>query len=263
MLTAAERAQLAAFRVPWRRADWLVGRITAKVVVAEAVGQVFPGPWPLSSIEIASHVTGMPYARVAPEGQPLAGFAPGQHLPVSVTISHIHEQALCAATCDGPGGDGRVLALGIDLGVVEPRSRALIEDYFTDEERRFVRDGPEAERELRANLIWCAKEAVLKALGLGLTVDTRELSCRPENGLADRAEWLLAPADAGWQPFQAACSPALLPGGGTIRGIWRAFPGLVGTLASCAAPGRSCESGARPPRLAGPGAAIAPAPGPC
>ena len=107
----------------------------------------------------------------------------------------------------------------------------LVATFFTEDEQRFVRDAPPRERDLRANLIWCAKEAVLKALGFGLTVDTFELSCLPEAGLADPAEWPLAPADDAWRPFVATCSPALVPGGGTIRGIWRSFPGFVGALA--------------------------------
>jgi hypothetical protein len=133
-----------------------------------------------------------------------------------------------------------VLGLGIDLGRVEPRSPGLVETFFTEDERRFVRAAPTEERELRANLVWCAKEAVLKALGLGLTVDTRDLSCLPSPGLADPSEFPVAPREGEWRPFVAACGPALLPGGGTILGIWRTFPGFVGALASHRAPPASC-----------------------
>ena len=215
-----------------RRADWLFGRVTAKAVVAEVLSDAFPGYWPLHAIEIPSQSNGMPYARVAPEAGPVAGFEPGERLPVSVSISHAEGHALCAATCDGQSGEGPRRMLGIDLGRVEPRSHEFFRVFFTEEEQRFARDAPAAERDLRANLIWCAKEAVLKALGLGLTVDTNLLSCQPEPGVSDPLEWPLAPGDDTWRPFVARCGPALVPGGGTIRGIWRSFPGFVGALAA-------------------------------
>jgi 4'-phosphopantetheinyl transferase len=226
------------FRVPKRRADWLVGRLTAKSVVVAALGHVLPGDWRSAAIEIANEPSGMPYARLARDAYPIAGFAPGERLPISVSISHAEGRALCAATLSEPvGGGGSHRTLGIDLGLVEPRSRELVATFFTDDEQRFVRDAPRWRRDLRANLIWCAKEAVLKALGLGLTVDTLDVSCRPEPGLADPAEWPMAPADDTWRPFVATCGRrALVPLGGTIRGIWRAFPRFVGALASHAAP---------------------------
>jgi len=227
--------------VPKRRADWLIGRIAAKSVVAAALANVIPGDWPLRAIELPSGSSGMPYARIAPESGPVAGFAPGERLPISVTISHAEGHALCAATWSEPVDDGSRRTLGIDLGLVEPRSRELVATFFTEDEQRFVRDAPPWERDLRANLIWCAKEAVLKALGLGLTVDTFDLSCRPEAGLADPAEWPLAPADDAWRPFVATCSPGLVPGGGTIRGVWRSFPGFVGALATSS--GRALPEG--------------------
>jgi 4'-phosphopantetheinyl transferase len=216
--------------MPKRRADWLLGRVVAKGVVAEALREAFPGGWRLEAIEIASEPGGRPYARLAREAQAVAGFGPGTRLPVSVSISHAERHALCAATVPGPANDGR--ALGIDLGWVEPRSPGFVATFFTGAERRFVRNGPASERDLRANLIWCAKEAVLKALGVGLAVDTRDVSCLPGAGRADPADWRLAPVDDAWSPFVVTCTPAIAPRGGAIRGIWRSFGGFVGALAA-------------------------------
>jgi 4'-phosphopantetheinyl transferase len=237
LLTLAERARHVGLRMPRRRAEWLLGRLAAKSVVAEALAQ--PGAsWPLRSIEIASAPSGAPRAQLAPEAEPFGGFSPGERLPVSVSISHAEGLALCAAARAGPAGDRSGRTIGIDLGRVESRSPAFVDTFFTADEQRLVRDASPSDRELRANLIWCAKEAVLKALGLGLTVDTRGVSCLPEAGPADLGEWPLAPADSAWHPFVAACGPALHPGGGTIRGIWRSFPGFVGALAATIAPTR-------------------------
>jgi 4'-phosphopantetheinyl transferase len=208
-----------------------MGRLAAKTVVASALAEVVPGEWAPADIEIPNDPTGRPHARLAPESVPVAGFAPGERLPLSVSISHAEGHALCAAEWSGLP-DRAPRAVGADLGLVEPRSSGFQSTFLTEDEQRFVQDAPLGERDLRANLIWCAKEAVLKALGLGLTVDTWELSCLPVPGLPDPAEWRLAPADDGWRPFVAACGPALLPGGATVRGIWRAFPGFVGALAT-------------------------------
>jgi 4'-phosphopantetheinyl transferase len=220
------------FRVPKRRADWLLGRLTAKSVVAEALREVLPGDWRPATIELANEPSGMPYARLARDAYPIAGFTPGERLPVSVSISHAEGHALCAATWATPLEGGSRRALGIDLGRVEPRSRELVATFFTDDEQRFVRDATGLRRDLRANLIWCAKEAVLKALGLGLTVDTLDVTCLPGRGPVDPAAWSLAPAGAAWRPFVARCGPALAPEASTIRGVWRVFPGFVGALAS-------------------------------
>jgi len=222
--------------VPRRRADWVAGRVTAKWVVAEALS--LPAGSRLSTIEIASEPGGRPYARVAPEAPPLARFATGMRLPVSVSISHVEGVALCAATRLDLGGGGR-RALGIDLGRAEPRSPEFVDTFFTEDEKRFVREAREWDTSLAANLVWCAKEAVLKALGIGLTVDTLEVNCKPLTGLADPTGWPLAPSGGEWHPFVAACGSALVPGGEAVHGIWRSFPGLVAALAACPDVGRA------------------------
>lgn len=234
-LTAAERARLDTLHVPKRRDDWLLGRTAAKSVVAQALRRAVPQAWPPEALEIASEPSGMPYARLAPEAEAVDGFRPGERLPVSVTISHTAGHALCAATWVAPPGAAPAQALGADLGQLEPRSPAFVATFFTEAEQEWVRRAGWWERDLRANLVWCAKEAVLKALGLGLTVDTRTVDCRPQPGRADAQAWPLSPAgEDAWSPFTATCSAGLVHGG-AVRGIWRAFPGFVGALASWSA----------------------------
>jgi 4'-phosphopantetheinyl transferase len=230
-LTLAERARLGELRLPKRRADWLLGRVTAKAVAARALAEVLPGEWPAAALEIVTERGGKPWVRLAPEAAPRSEVAPGERLPVDVSISHAEGHALCAATGVGPGGAGAD-RIGIDLVGLEARSDALVDTFFTDDEQRLVREAAPPDRATCANLVWCAKEAVLKVLGVGLTADTRDLSCLPEPGGADPADWSLAPAGDGWRPFAAACTPALVPGGGTIRGLWRSFPGFVAALAA-------------------------------
>lgn len=235
-LTLAERSRLAALRVEKRRADFLLGRLTAKAVATAALREGAPGDWPPSAVEILAEPGGAPYARLAPEAAAAAGFSPGERLPICVTISHAEGHALCAAAWRGPPAAPPLLSLGIDLGWVEPRSPALQATFFTDPEQAWIHAAPAGLADLRANLVWCAKEAALKALGLGLTVDTRALTCLPEDALADPAEWPLHPREGSWRRFTAACAPALVPGGAELRGVWRALGGFVGALAVTPAP---------------------------
>jgi phosphopantetheinyl transferase len=234
-LTLAERARLAGLRVAKRRDDWLAGRWAAKSVVAVALAAAAPGEWPVTSIEIRAEPGGRPFAALAAEAGPVGRFAPGQRLPVSVSISHAGAHALSAAAFEGDGAARR--SLGIDLGVVEPRSPEFLATFLAEEERRWALEGAPADRDLRANLVWCAKEAVLKALGLGLTVDTWAVRCLPAAGEVDPAEWPLAPANGAWRPFVVTCDPALLPHRETVRGIWRPLDGgLVAALAASGMP---------------------------
>lgn len=232
-MTLAERSRLAALHVPKRRADWLLGRLTAKRVTAAALRQALGGDWPAGCLEIAAEPGGAPFASLAPEAAPAGGLAPGSRLPVAVSISHHDGHALCAAAFTGAGACRR--ALGIDLGRVEPRSPGLLATFFTGEEQRWVAAAPPGDRDLRANLIWCAKEAVLKVLGLGLTVDTLALSCLPDGAEADPIEWPLSPPEGTWRRLHVECT-TLLPGGGAIEGVWRTWGGLVGALARLDAP---------------------------
>ena len=96
---------------------------------------------------------------------------------LSVSISH--REGLALAAVDDAGKP-----LGADLEAVEPRSDAFVRDYFTRSEIAAVAAG---ERDLLANLIWSAKESALKALGVGLTLDTRAVEVEIAPG--DSAEW--------------------------------------------------------------------------
>ena len=67
-------------------------------------------------------------------------------------------------------------AIGCDLELVEPRSEAFVRDYFTVPEQCCVGAVPDGEESwLRANLLWSAKESVLRVLETGLRRDTRSV----------------------------------------------------------------------------------------
>jgi 4'-phosphopantetheinyl transferase len=155
-LTPSEAARLAALRFPKRRADWRLGRWTAKLAVAS----VMESPRTLAGIEI----------RAAPSGAPEV-FYDGQPLPLAISISHRAGVACCAVAQPA-------VALGCDLELIEPRSDAFVADYFTDTERALIAQAvPPRQPELIA-LLWSAKESALKALHVGLRADTRSVTVK-------------------------------------------------------------------------------------
>ena len=157
-LGAHEQERLAAMKVPWRRADFLLGRWTAKRLIGSLLHRA-----PDAAIEVLA----------APSGQPRA-FADGAPLPMAVSLSHRAGLSLVAV-------DDEDAPLGADLEHVEPRSCAFVRDYFTLAEQQAVSAGDPG---LIANLIWSAKESALKALGEGLRLDSRAVEVELEPAIA-------------------------------------------------------------------------------
>lgn len=125
------------------------------------------------------------------------------------------------------------VVVGADLEVVEPRSEAFVREWFTRAEAGQVEAAPPAEQDLWTTVIWSAKEAVLKVLGLGLSVDTRGVEIRPD-----------PPADP-WSPFQAFCGPfprigdrGPFPAGTRVHGAWRRAGDLLLVIAGGTPPAR-------------------------
>ena len=118
-------------------------------------------------------------------------------------------------------GDGLLLALGrgvrvgADLERVRPRPRAqaLAERYFTAPEARWLATRPDRDRAFLR--LWCAKEAVLKAHGHGLSFGLDRLRFEAHRGALRLAD----------------CDAALgEPGAWSLRGFAPA-PGYLAALA--------------------------------
>lgn len=180
-----------------RAADWRLGRWVAKGAVAAALG--LDGARP-EDIEVLAQSSGAPTARLVGERDAR---------PVSMSLSHSGGVGFAAATTD-------VLGLGCDVETIEARSDEFVSDYFTAAEQRWIADGEDA-RDARANLLWSAKESALKALGTGLTIDTRSVEVES-----------VAPASAdpaGWMALAIT-----VPGGRTFPGLWRVEDGRAWTV---------------------------------
>ncbi|MCX7976737.1 MAG: 4'-phosphopantetheinyl transferase superfamily protein [Bellilinea sp.] len=159
-LSVAEQDLVRGMRFPKRRSEWLSGRWAAKHLLLRYLPHLTNKR--MSDISIENHPDGYPLVWV--DGEPLKG---------CLSISHRQNKAAAAYTTE------RDVFLGIDLEWIEERHPAFLQDYFTDHEIKWVQAATPDERAARTTLLWSAKEAALKALQLGLAVDTRMIEVHP------------------------------------------------------------------------------------
>ncbi len=253
LLTPAEEARFAALRTDKRRRDWLLGRWTAKRLLQSVLATKMGQPPALQSITIHNQLNGAPVARYhhpldeppppLPDPAPSAGS--GQALSAdgcrpsvegwfTLSISHAGDYAFCALVeqPDWP--------LGADIEQIMPRAAVFVSDYFTPAEQALLVQSPPEQYHMLVTAMWSAKEAALKALQLGLTVDTRAVSC------------LIAPVSEPpqvWTPFAIELNREMLAGKLPphlaaphltallhdqlrLEGWWQTMPGYVLTLAA-------------------------------
>jgi 4'-phosphopantetheinyl transferase len=196
-LSGNENILLAGLHVAKRRADWRLGRWTAKCAVASYLKLRVP-PACMTEIEISAR----------PSGAPLVMLATGP-APAEISLSHCGGGAMCAVA--GPDA-----AIGCDLEIVETHSPAFIRDYFTDEEQMEIARAPASHQRSLVAALWSAKESALKALQEGLRLDTRSVSVRLR-GWADEVDR--------WYPLQVHCEH-----GKVFHGWWQRAGNVVRTM---------------------------------
>ena len=147
-LGARERAVQEQVAVVGRTA-WLLGRVATKDAVRWLFEQA--GRREIYPVELAV----LPDAVRRPVLTAI-GDVPADGIFVS--LAHKDDRAVAIASRLGP--------VGVDIERIEPRSERVLELAFTDAERALVhaRDGHDG----WLTRLWCAKEAVSKALGTGL-----------------------------------------------------------------------------------------------
>jgi len=196
-LSDREALRLNGFRFPKRRADWRLGRWTAKRAVA-AYLNLPSHPQALARIEI----------RPAPSGAPEV-FLDNQPASITLSLSHSSGRALAAVAESG-------VKLGCDLEVIEARSNAFITDYLTAEEQGLIARTPAGDRAWLTTLLWSSKESALKALHEGLRLDTRSVIVSLEASSCDPNSW--SPL---WVRYV---------GGQAFRGWWQRWGNVLRTL---------------------------------
>jgi len=141
-LSAGELEKLATLKIEKRRHDWLGGRYAAKTLIKEILAPTTD----LAAIEISYDSFGRPVWN-------------------DRLLSITHSGPFCAAAC----GPAETKFLGIDLEKAETRASAWYEDYFHKSELT-------SHNQELATRLWTQKEALLKALGLGLKADLLDIN---------------------------------------------------------------------------------------
>ena len=160
-LSPAEAEHFSRLRFAARRQSYLLGRLAGKLLLLQqpAVANLQP-----QEISILNMSSGAPYVLVK-----------GEDIPGSLSLSHSGEFGVSAYT------SASGFAVGIDVEMLLPRSAGLVQDFFTPQEFTLIAALPEEERIEWVNRLWSAKEAVLKAFGLGLRIDTRQVEILPSS----------------------------------------------------------------------------------
>ena len=145
---------LARFKFPKRKNDWLLGRWTAKIA--------------LSCFLPAEDRTLTDWQIVADnDGAPLI-LENGIRADIPISLSHSGSRALCVLAQE-------TMKIGCDLETIEKSSRSFEETFFTEDELALLEAHSGSDRARLATLIWSAKESALKAMRVGLRMDTRKV----------------------------------------------------------------------------------------
>lgn len=143
-LTAAEQAQYHSLGFARRQLEWLGGRLAAKAAVATFAATEAA---PASPIEVSNLDTG------PTRGRPVV------NRPVWISVSHSAGVAVAAAAS---------LPVGVDVERDRPLAPVLVGLLRADPVDSRVPAMP-------VPLRWACKEAVLKCLGVGLRIDSRQV----------------------------------------------------------------------------------------
>jgi 4'-phosphopantetheinyl transferase len=187
-----------------RRADWRLGRWTAKRAVSSCL-DLPQDSRSLAEIEIRAASSGAP--------EVLLGNQPAT---MSISLSHRSATAVCAVTRS-------IVALGCDVEEIELRSEAFVSDYFSAQEQALVARSRAADRDWLLALLWSAKESALKALHAGLRLDTRSVVVIPKD---------ISTSLDGWRSLDVRHIE-----GEMFYGWWRLAGNFLWTMV-CASPSR-------------------------
>lgn len=184
-LSLSELAYLQTLRAEKRKGDWLGGRFALKILLARENNLL-----PVCSLPQENTACGIEMSVAAlellkqieviklPSGAPQVIIG-GVTDKRSVSITHSHGWAAAAVA------EAKTF-LGIDLEKIETRSRIWADEFFLEQEK-----GPATDEHLTR--VWTQKEAVVKLLGRGLSLSTREII------LSDNQVQFVGRAQEAWQ----------------------------------------------------------------
>jgi acyl transferase domain-containing protein/phosphopantetheinyl transferase (holo-ACP synthase) len=138
-----------------RRAEWLLGRVAAKDAVRELLREGGIGEVCAADIDIVSEESGRPVVSDR--------WLEGWGLPPHISIAHKDGRAVAFA-----GSSALYAGVGIDIETIADRPDNFIAAAFTPHEQALIARAPVEHRAVVLTQIWCAKEAVGKAIDRGL-----------------------------------------------------------------------------------------------
>ncbi len=169
ILTESERQSWERLKSDRRRGEWLAARVAAKELVSRHIRD-FTGYRPaLGDVVISKDEHGAPYVELRGDA---AEYSEGFDAP-SLTLTHANGVAIAGLAAPGPSA-----RIGTDLEAIEDRDASFAENYFSAHERSLTLPGPDdepADDSTTWTALWSIKEAVSKALGLGLKLSLAEI----------------------------------------------------------------------------------------
>ncbi|MGC9030050.1 MAG: SDR family NAD(P)-dependent oxidoreductase [Desulfomonilaceae bacterium] len=159
-LTDQEYREYRSHRIEKRAREWLAGRLALKTAASRVLQKNAGAGVCLGDIVIRQDELGKPLAELRNGGE-----------TACCEVSLSHSNGFVAAVASERAA---FRGLGIDIEKVKPRSKAWIEDYFTDDEKRAAAAAPDKWGYFTA--LWSLKEAALKALGIGLRMDLQDVN---------------------------------------------------------------------------------------
>ena len=143
ILTERELEVYESFKIEKRRKEWLGGRYALKQLATRFF------TFDMQNMEVRNN----------PGGKPVLMVPGGTKLPVSITHCGGYAAAVIGLTGDN---------IGVDLEIIEKRAKGWADMCFMKEELSSKADFFSTE-------LWAKKEAVLKFLGVGLSINMKDI----------------------------------------------------------------------------------------
>ena len=159
-LNETEKKEFSTLKYEKRKIEWLSSRKTAKELISQTLNIE------LKDIEIYNDSNRRPYAKI----QNYSKYNLKGKDYFNISISHRDKFCACAFNHDFSP------YIGIDIERYDDIETNLLSDYLTLEEIRYANNNRK-----KIISIWSKKEAFFKMLGLGLSIDTRDIEIIGKN----------------------------------------------------------------------------------